>query len=149
MVTPEIFDQKSTGKSNSGRYVSQGEIFFRQMSSPSAVHTYPTEHGVEIEHLEGAQTILIGFFTIFSFGFPTSITTTSNTVSLSVTHLNNQLYGNIKNLQFTFLIYITFCIAICINIDICIRRIKGYCYICYNPIQTTESATTQASWGIS
>ena len=69
MVTPEIFDQKSTGKSNSGRYVSQGEIFFRQMSSPSAVHTYPTEHGVKIEHLVGAQTILIGIFYHFQLWF--------------------------------------------------------------------------------
>ena len=131
------------------KFVPVGQVFY---TSPSdwvgTVHTL-LNMGLKSSIQQVLRQFLLVFFTIFSFGFPTSITTTSNTVSLSVTHLNNQLYGKIKNLQFIFLIHITFCIAICINIDICIRRIKGYCYICYNPIQTTESATTQASWGIS
>jgi hypothetical protein len=66
--------------------------------------------------------------TIQNFGFPPTITT----VTSAVTHLSNQHY------------------------DICIRRAKGYCYICYAPtiIATTLAAvgtpvSAQISFGLS
>jgi len=56
--------------------------------------------------------------TIASFNWDTSATT----IATSQTHLSNQYY------------------------DICIRRYRGYCSICYSPYIT--STTTQSSYGI-
>ena len=57
---------------------------------------------------------------IFSFGFPTSATT----VTSGVTHLSNQKY------------------------DICIRRAKSYCYICYSTWKAGTAVIAQGSFGL-
>ena len=57
---------------------------------------------------------------IFSFGFPTSATT----VTSGVTHLSNQKY------------------------DICIRRAKSYCYICYSEWKAGTAVIAQGSFGL-
>jgi hypothetical protein len=57
---------------------------------------------------------------IQNFAYPTSATT----VTSSVTHLSNQKY------------------------DICIRRAKGYCYICYFPAITGTAVIAQISYGL-
>merc|ERR1712038_1756904 len=62
--------------------------------------------------------------TVQNFGF----SPTATTVTSTVTHLSDQKY------------------------DICIRRASAYCYICYSPTLatlTTDSATTQISFGLS
>ena len=56
--------------------------------------------------------------TIASFNWDTSATT----IAASQTHLSNQYY------------------------DICIRRARGYCSVCYSPYIT--STTTQSSYGV-
>ena len=56
----------------------------------------------------------------FSFAFPTSATT----VTSGVTHLSNQKY------------------------DICIRRAKSYCYICYSQWKAGTAVTAQGSFGL-
>ena len=53
-------------------------------------------------------------FYLFSFAFPTAITSSSTTITTTTTHLNNQ------------------------NYNICIRRASGYCYICYSTVATTD-----------
>merc|ERR1712156_184892 len=59
--------------------------------------------------------------TIQNFGFPTSATT----VTSGVTHLSNQKY------------------------DICIRRAKSYCYICYSTWKAGTAVIAQGSFGLS
>ena len=56
--------------------------------------------------------------TIASFNWDTS----ASTIASSQTHLSDQYY------------------------DICIRRERGYCYVCYSPYIT--STTTQSSYGV-
>ena len=58
----------------------------------------------------------------YSYGFPTSITSSSTTVATTVTHLNNQ------------------------NYNICMRRASGYCYICYS---TLSAGTDPQAFGLS
>merc|ERR1712109_358816 len=59
--------------------------------------------------------------TIQNFAFPTSATT----VTSGVTHLSNQKY------------------------DICIRRAKSYCYICYSEWKAGTAVIAQGSFGLS
>merc|ERR1712241_605988 len=62
---------------------------------------------------------------IASFNWDTSTTTPlTTTTALANAHLSNQDY------------------------DICIRRARGYCSVCFSPVVTTTTAGSATSWGL-